>query len=470
MNNLPIIAIVGRPNVGKSSLFNRLIGRRHAIVAEEAGTTRDRIAQKFKCNGYETTIIDTGGIQDDQKNDIEANVQMQAKIAISDADVIIFVTDSVSNLTVDDFKITEILRRSKKNIILVANKCDNSAIAEENIYNIYELGFGEPIPISAIHNLGIDKLKKTIAKELKNLHFETVQQKENKVGEKEVYTNLCILGKPNAGKSSLINSLLGDDKLIVSEIPGTTRDSIDTLITYEDKKYNLIDTAGIRRRGRVERGIEKFSVMRGISAIERADIVVLLIDGNDRISNQDCNIAHYALEETKGFIIAVNKIDLFEKGEDERERVIRVLQRKFSFIPWAPIIFVSAKNKKNIYELFALADKIMEERAKKIKTLEFNTFMQKITYKHLPASAKFKKPKFIFGNQVDIHPPKFLIFFKYAKNLHFSYPRYLENQIRKEYGFNGTAINLKIENKIESKNRPAAKAKAAAKAKLRSKR
>ncbi len=389
MNNLPIIAIVGRPNVGKSSLFNRLIGRRHAIVAEEAGTTRDRIAQKFKCNGYETTIIDTGGIQDDQKNDIEANVQMQAKIAISDADVIIFVTDSVSNLTVDDFKITEILRRSKKNIILVANKCDN---------------------------LGIDKLKKTIAKELKNLHFETVQQKENKVGEKEVYTNLCILGKPNAGKSSLINSLLGDDKLIVSEIPGTTRDSIDTLITYEDKKYNLIDTAGIRRRGRVERGIEKFSVMRGISAIERADIVVLLIDGNDRISNQDCNIAHYALEETKGFIIAVNKIDLFEKGEDERERVIRVLQRKFSFIPWAPIIFVSAKNKKNIYELFALADKIMEERAKKIKTLEFNTFMQKITYKHLPASAKFKKPKFIFGNQVDIHPPKFLIFFKFRQN------------------------------------------------------
>ncbi len=453
MDPLPTIAIVGRPNVGKSTLFNRLIGKRHAVIAEEAGTTRDRITHKFDCNEISTLLVDTGGLEHEDKENIEADMQAQAKIAINEADLIFFIVDISNELTVDDFAAADILRKSEKPVLLVANKADNPNI-EENIYNFYELGFGDPIKISAIHKIGMEELVNKSGKILGELGFTNKEVKRIDDGK----INLGIIGKPNAGKSSLVNALTGAEKVIVSEIPGTTRDTTDTEISYNDNIFNLLDTAGLKRPGKTKRGIEKFSALRSLKAIERSDVVVLLIDGDEGITSQDCHIAEKALAENKGLIIAVNKIDLFERSEEEKAKILRRLQRRFVFVPWAPIIFISAKNKRNTYEVLKLAKTIYKVRRKRIATAEFNSFMQKITQKHLPASTKIKKPKFMYASQVDINPPKFLMFFKNPANLHFSYPRYLENQIRKEYGFNGTSIDIQFQHKIESKTKARAKA------------
>ncbi len=442
MDNLPIIAIVGRPNVGKSTLFNRIIGKNYSITANEAGTTRDRISKKVEVNGYEAILVDTGGLESSKKENIEADVQAQSKVAIEDADIIVFVLDSTENLTTDDFAAASLIRRSKKSIILVASKCEKDNLSS-NYYNIFELGLGEPVQVSAIHKLGMENLEFEIEKKLKELKF---KKRKKKKATSDI-PNICILGKPNAGKSSLINSILGSEKIIVSDIPGTTRDTTDNEITFKDKKYNLIDTAGLRRKGRIESGIEKFSSLRTINAVENSDVVVLLIDGGKGITSQDCHIAQYALEAEKGLILAINKIDLFEEKEEERNAIISRLRRRFSFVPWAPVLFMSAKNKKNIYEIFELVDEIKQEREKRITTNVLNKLMQEVTYKHLPASAKIKKPKYLFANQVDVNPPKFVFFFKNAANLHFSYPRYLENRIREEYGFKGTPIHIKVKEK-----------------------
>lgn len=447
MDRTPTIAIVGRPNVGKSTLFNRLIGKKHSIIADEAGTTRDRITMDFDCNGYHSTLVDTGGIEYEKQENIEADVQLQAQAAIQDADLILFVIDSLDELTKDDFSAADILRKSKKTVLLVANKCDNQNI-ENSVYNMYELGFGEPIKISAIHKGGIQELIKEMEKSLEKLKF----KKDVKRDINESIISISILGKPNAGKSSLTNALIGLKKVIVSDIPGTTRDTVDIPLTYNDKKFNLIDTAGLRRRGKIERGVEKFSSLRCINAIDRSQIVVILIDGEKGVTNQDTHIAEFAVRESKGIILVVNKIDLFEEKEEVKDRFINKLRRKFSFIPWAPVVFISAKDSINIYTILDLAQEIIEERRKRIKTAEVNAFFQKITYKHLPASAKNKKPKFMYGTQADINPPTFALFLKNAENLHFSYPRYLENELRKEYGFNGTAIILKFKNTTQQKD------------------
>ena len=437
--NLPTIAIVGRPNVGKSTLFNRLVGKRYAVVADEAGTTRDRVSQKFQCNDYQVLLVDTGGLEVGNHENIEEDIQTQAKLAIQDADLILFTVDASEELTVNDFAAAEILRRSKKTTILVANKCDNIKI-EQDSYNLYELGFDEPIQISAIHKSGVEILTSKINKALKKMSFVPFEEPIKD----ESVTNISIIGKPNAGKSSLVNSLVGHHKIIVSDIAGTTRDATDTEITFKEQKYNLIDTAGLRRRGKIVPGIEKFSSMRCIQAVDRSDIVVLLIDGNEGITSQDSHIVEHVLEYKKGLIIAINKIDLLESGEEERNFLIAKLRRKFSFVPWAPVVFISAKNSKNIHQILDLANEIKLERHKRVSTAEFNSFMQKITQKHLPASRSVKKPKFMYGSQVDINPPKFALFFKNSANLHFSCPRYLENEIRKEYGYNGTTIELSI--------------------------
>ena len=447
MNHLPTIAIVGRPNVGKSTLFNRLIGRRYAITSEIAGTTRDKVSMWWNCNGYEVLLVDTGGLEDEIKGPIEKFTILQAKAAINDADIAIFITDINQNLTVDDLKVAEILRRSKKNVILVANKCDNTKL-EESIYELYELGFGEPIPVSAIHEHGIDKLSEAIEKNLNKLKF---KKPETPVRKNDVVANICILGKPNTGKSSLVNSLIKKNKHIVSDIPGTTRDTLDTEVEYEGKKYNLIDTAGIRRRGKIEKGIEKFSILRIAHAIDKSDIVFLMIDGSEKISKQDCHIAEIALEKNKGFVIIVNKIDLLKDREKEENHLIAQLRFRFDFIPWAPVIFVSAKTKENVNEIFTIADKIMVERIKRIPTAELNSFFQRVTFKHLPSSRNLRKPKYFYVTQVDVAPPTFALFFKNGQNLHFSYPRYLENELRKKYEFTGTAIRLKFKNTVKEK-------------------
>lgn len=444
---IPTIAIIGRPNVGKSTLFNRLIGKKYAVIAKEAGTTRDRLSQMFDCDGYGTILVDTGGLEYGKQENIEADVQTQAKLAIQDANLILFILDNTENLTKNDFSAADLLRKSRKEIIIVANKCENLEKKNDE-YNYYELGFDKPILISAIHNQGISKLKEAIIKKLKKQKFSKIRKKTE-----NIHCNICILGRPNAGKSSLVNALLGSEKVIVSHIPGTTRDTTDTEITYKEKKYNLIDTAGLRRPGKIERGVEKFSTLRCLSAIERSDIVILLIDGSSKISKQDCHIAHHALEQEKGLILAINKIDLFEDSEEERNKKIWQLKNSFAFAPWAPVIFISTKNKKNIFEIFNLSEQILEERKKRISTPEINKFLQRITLKHRPSSAKGAKPKFMYGSHVDINPPKFLLFFKNGNNLHFSYPRYLENEIRKEYGFNGTAIDLQIKNQITNRRK-----------------
>ncbi len=447
MQSIPVIAIVGKPNVGKSSLFNTLIKKRKAIISDIPGTTRDRISDYFEFEGYKALLVDTGGLEyENKKNEsirtnIEKNIQEQAKIAINEADIILFIIDNNEEFTKDDFLAADILRKSKKTILFIANKYDNPQ--KEN-FNIYELGFGEALKVSAIHKIGIEELRTSIISEIKKLKFP--KYKQEKIFKNQI--NLCILGKPNAGKSSLVNALTGSEKIIVSDIPGTTRDSIDTEIIYKEEKFNLIDTAGLKRRGKIGKGIDKYSSIRALQAIERSDIAVLLIDGEEGVSSQDLHISQYILEAKKGLIIAINKLDLFKDDIYYQERLIRIIKRKFTFIPWAPIILISAKNKKNTYQILNLAEDIMKERKKEISTAEINGFFQKITQKHLPMSAKTIKPNFKFANQVDANPPTFVIFFKNLKNLHFAYPRYLENELRKEYGFNGTSIHLKLKEKV----------------------
>lgn len=445
MDALPVIAIVGRPNVGKSTLFNRLIMQKYAITSDIAGTTRDRIYKKCEISGYEVTLVDTGGLEYGKHENIEKDVQSQAALAIEEADLIIFLVDLSEGINPNDKLAANVLRKSKKEILFIANKSDAKG-ADDNAYETMELGFGEPVKISAIHTTGLLDLELLIEKTLKKLKFKKRKKKEKEDNET---VSICILGRPNAGKSSLVNAITGQETNIVSDIPGTTRDHTDTLVTHNDKKYNLIDTAGLRRPGKREQGIEQFSALRCLNALERSDVAVLLIDGTERISKQDAHIVEYALDMKKGLIIAVNKIDDFDKEKDEEKKgmIIYRLRHKFAFVPWTPVLFVSAKNKTNVTKIFELADQIKEEREKKINTAELNSFMQKTANKHLPASSNIRKPKFLYISQVGVSPPSFVLFFKFVENLHFSYPRYIENELRKEYGFTGTSINLKFKSK-----------------------
>jgi GTPase len=436
----PLLAIVGRPNVGKSTLFNRLIGKRLAIIAKEAGTTRDRVYQDFQVNDLGVTLVDTGGIECGKQENIESDIQTQAKIAIQEADMILFVVDSVEELTVDDFSAADILRKSKKPVILVANKCDKREEGEAP-FNIYELGFGDPVYISAIHKLGIDELKSITEEKLKEAGVK-IAKKNTALQKRHETINLCFLGRPNVGKSSLVNKLLGEDKVIVSNIPGTTRDTTDTRVDFEEQKFNLIDTAGIRRRGKVETGIEYFSVLRSLGAIERSDMVALIIDGEEGLRSQDAHIASYILDKRKGLFIVVNKWDLKEKGEKEQIRFISRMQRRLAFLPWAPVLFTSAKTGKNVHKIFDIAKEIFAERQRELETEELQLYIEKISLKHLPTGLAKKRPKIVEITQNGINPPTFVFKAKHADAIHFSYKRYLENKIRERYGFNGTPIKM----------------------------
>jgi GTP-binding protein len=428
------IAIVGRPNVGKSTLFNRLIGKKIAITAKEAGTTRDRVQQTFNINGYTIELIDTGGLQTGKKESLEIDTEKQAKIGIEKADLILFVIDTIEPLTSDDFLVANILRKSNKPIILIANKCDHQKI-EENIYNIYELGFGEPIKVSSIHKLGVDELEESIILNLKKLKIKKSTKKEKD----EEIINISIIGRPNVGKSSLVNSLLGEERMIVSEIPGTTRDSADILIEYQGKKINLIDTAGLRKRGRIDRGIEKFSMLRAKESVKRSDIAIVVIDATEPATSQDLHVIEIALKEKKGVILAVNKSDI----ADGRIALNKISHR-CDFLPWAPVVFISAKNKKNINKLLDIAIEIKEVRKTKIQTSKLNNFLQKAVLKNFPKSTTIQRTKFFYGTQTDTNPPRFTFFFRNAKSLHFSYKRYLENELRKEFGFTGTPVIITL--------------------------
>lgn len=440
----PLIAIVGRPNVGKSTLFNRLIGKRLAVIATEAGTTRDRIYQSMTIGDYDLTLVDTGGLEYGKKESIEADIQSQAELAIQEADIIYFVLDASQPLTVDDYAAADILRKSKKEMILIANKCDNNE-AEQGLVELYKIGFGKPIEISAIHNRGIDELIEATENALKKEGFEKASDKKE---EEPDEIKICFLGKPNVGKSSLVNSLLGQNRVIVSDIPGTTRDTTHTHITYENTKFSLIDTAGLRRRGKIERGIEKFSSLRCFHALDQSDIALLVLDFGEKLSKQDMHIAEFILEAKKGVILVINKIDLAET-EQERDRYVSMIQRKFVFLPWAPLVLVSALKRKNIKKIFELSVKIMEQRVKRISTGKLNSFIKKITYKHVPSGTKRIKPKILYVTQSGINPPEFVLFVNDANSFHFSYRRYVENELRKEFGFEGTAVKIVYRNRKE---------------------
>ncbi len=440
-HGLPIVAIVGRPNVGKSSLFNRLIHQRVAITSDIAGTTRDRIYFQTEIGDLPTIIVDTGGMEYGKKENIEADVQSQARLAIAEADLILFMLDAGETLTVNDFEAADLLRKSHKPLIIVCNKYDHPGL-DENLGDVIRLGFGEPLKISTIHKTGLAELEETLEKTLKKQGWKraaAAKKADNVI-------NICFVGRPNVGKSSLVNALLGEEKLIVSEIAGTTRDSVDIGINWQEQNYNLIDTAGLRRRGKIEKELERLSVFRSFEAIERADMVGLILDYEKGVSKQDMHISSYITEAEKGLVLIVNKSDLMKNRTENQNRFIRMLRHRFDFLPWAPVIFVSALKKTNIEKILEISRSIQAERNKQIDGEELNEFMKEVTYRHLPANTSFTKAKFFSLEQTGINPPTFLFHISDAKALHFSYRRYLENELRKKYGFIGTSIKLIFKN------------------------
>jgi GTP-binding protein len=432
---LPLVAIIGKPNVGKSTLFNRFVGYRKAIVSPTPGTTRDRHYAQIE-GKKPFLLVDTGGIESKSEGVIEENIVAQAKMAIAEADLIIFMIDAKESITSEDQFVAQLLRKSGKKMILVASKCDSGL---EDFTEFLELGFGFPVATSATHNIGTDDLEKEIYKHIPKVKIEKNTDTES--------IRLAILGRPNVGKSSLINKLLGSDQLIVSEIQGTTIDSTDIDLEYEDRVYTLVDTAGIRRRGKIEKGIEKYSFLRSLGASEKSDICALLIDGKEGVTSQDQHVAEYILRTYSGLILVVNKLDLMESGEEERMKFLSYLKLKFDFVPWVPVVFVSAKTGKNVEKILDLAHEIQSNRLKRVETGKLNNWLEKVVMKHTPTGTGRKVPKLFYMTQVDIKPPHFVIFVNSEEYFHFSYKRYLENQLRDSFDFTGTAVKIEMRSK-----------------------
>ncbi len=438
---LPVVAIIGRPNTGKSTLFNKLIGKRYAIESEISGTTRDRIYHTMKVRDFEVMLVDTGGLVFDELDDIEEDIFSQTQIAVDEADIILFVIDVRQELTSSDFTAADLLRKSNKACFLIANKCDHANILDRS-FNLYELGFGEPIQISAIQNIGLEHIDSILFDKLGNLGFKPQKNLSPSSG-----IHIGFFGKPNVGKSSLVNSFLNEHKLLVSDVPGTTRDTTDTPIEYNGTVFNLIDTAGLRRKSTITKKLERYSVLKSFDAITRCDIALLIMDYLSGISHQDLAISHYILEEGKGLIIVINKSDLMQEDDDEQIQWISSLKRRFQYVPWAPVIFVSALTKKNIHILLDLVKEIYEERQKRIKISEFNAFIEKIKYEHEPKRNFGVKQKIYYASQIGSSPPHFVFIVSDRDSIHFSYKRYIENRLREKYGFRGTAIRLDFRNK-----------------------
>lgn len=439
-----VVAIVGRPNVGKSTLFNRLIGKRQAIESDIPGTTRDRLYHTTRFGDYEVLLVDTGGLELGRTGGtIEENVQEQSRIAIEGADVILFVVDVRTDLTSEDFHAAELLRKSKKEVLLIANKCDNSSL-EDNRFHLYELGFGEPIPVSAIHSDGLDLVSHATAKALKGLGMAPAQERfEDEDAEKRI--RIAFLGRPNVGKSTMVNGLFGKKMVVVSEIAGTTRDSTEIPFSYKEYPFTLIDTAGIRKRGKVEKGLEKYSVLRSMQAVNEADVCVLLLDAEGGLASQDLHISEYILEERKGLILVVNKMDI-EKGK-AREALenlyINRLRAKMAYVPWAPVVFASGLERKNIFRILDLAVEIAEERSRTLEQEDLNVWLAQTLAKHPPRGKRGKNRFDIMGvEQTGTEPPQFTFTCFWPELMHFSYRRFLENALREQFGFAGSAVQL----------------------------
>ncbi|MDO8491790.1 MAG: ribosome biogenesis GTPase Der [Dehalococcoidia bacterium] len=429
---LPIVAIVGRPNVGKSSLFNRLIGHQRAIVEDVPGTTRDRIYGDASWGGRNFTVVDTGGLELTPGTVISQKVKEQVESAIAEASVIVFVVDVEDGVIIPDQEVAEILRRSRKQVLLAVNKADNEKRRGDAV-QFFEMGLGDPLPISAHHGLGVAELLDSVLDLLPAAAEEEAPP---------VAVKIAIVGRPNVGKSALVNAILGEERVIVDGTPGTTRDAIDTLFRYKDQPVVLIDTAGIRRRGRVDRGVERYSVMRAQRAIDRADIVVLVTDTEEVIAAQDTHIAGYARDAYKGLIYVVNKWDLAREKGTTVDECTSLIKARLRFFTHFPILFVSALSGKDVDKVLAAAMQVQSERQKRVSTAVLNKLIQDVTAAHAPPTTHGKRLKVLYATQSDVSPPEFVFFVNDPKIVHFSYRRYLENQVRHAFGFEGTAIRM----------------------------
>ena len=440
--NKPIVAVVGRPNVGKSTLFNALAGENISIVKDTPGITRDRIYADVTWLDKMFTLIDTGGIEPDSKDVILSQMREQAQIAIDTADVIIFLVDVKQGLLDADAKVADMLRRSHKPVVLVVNKVDSFQKFMADVYEFYNLGIGEPHAISAVNKLGLgDMLDEVIS------YFEDTEGDE----EEEDKPRIAIVGKPNVGKSSLINKLVGENRLIVSDIAGTTRDAVDTEITRDGKEYVFIDTAGLRRKNKVKEELEHFMVVRTVGAVERADVVVLMIDAVEGVTEQDAKIAGIAHERGKAVIIAVNKWDAVEKDDKTIYRVTEKIRTTLSYMPYAEIVFVSAKTGQRLSKLFEIIDIVSENHAMRVATGVLNEIMAEAVALQQPPADKGKRLRLYYITQVSVKPPTFVIFVNDKELMHFSYTRYIENQIRETFGFRGTPLRFIIRERSEKK-------------------
>lgn len=435
----PVVAVVGRPNVGKSTLFNKIVGRKVAIVEDTPGVTRDRIYAESEWNGIPFVLIDTGGIEPDTDDIILSQMREQAEIAIDTADAIVFIVDGKAGLTAADREVGEMLMKTGRNVILCVNKIDSPKLPDD-FYDFYELGLGEPIPISAANMLNLGDLLDRIVEEF---------PEGSASGEDDEDIKIAIIGKPNVGKSSLVNALIGEERMIVSNIAGTTRDAIDSPFEHNDQKYTLIDTAGIRRKKKINEDIERYSIIRAIASIERSDVCILMIDAQEGVTDQDKKIGGLAHEAGKGIIIAVNKWDLIAKDSHTMSKFERDVRAELSFMPYAPIIFISVVKGQRLLNVLELADRVARNCSFRIPTGQLNAVIADATLMKQPPSDKGKKLRIYYVTQVGVQPPLFSFQVNKRELMHFSYARYLENRLRETYDFSGTSIKFVFREKGE---------------------
>ena len=436
----PVVAVVGRPNVGKSTLFNKLIGQRLSIVEDTPGVTRDRIYAACEWRNHEIMLVDTGGIEPDTSDIILSQMREQAEIAISTADVIVFIVDVRQGLVDADSKVADMLRKSRKPVVLAVNKVDSMAKFGNDVYEFYNLGIGDPVPVSAASRLGIGDLLDEVVK-----HFDGTASEE----EEDDRPRIAVVGKPNVGKSSIINKLLGENRVIVSDIAGTTRDAVDTEIVHNGTPYVFIDTAGLRRKNKIKEELERYSIIRTVTAVERADIVVVVIDAKEGVTEQDAKIAGIAHDRGKGIIVAVNKWDAIEKNDKTIYQYTNKIRETLAFMPYAEFIFISAATGQRLPKLFDMIDMVRQNQNLRVATGVLNEIMTEAVAMQQPPSDKGKRLKIYYMTQVSVKPPTFVVFVNDKELMHFSYTRYLENQIRNAFGFKGTSLKFIIRERKE---------------------